>query len=137
MPVVAILLQGAAAMIDRPVGHLYGQILTYVVSVDFIWFGLTGAALFVFRRARPGAPASACPAIRCTTGLFVVACSADRRRDGLERPGNSAIGLRSCSPACPPSSTGCRGGARNEQHADLQSEYMHWAKTQRAGALTI
>ena len=28
----------------------YEQILNYVVSVDFIWFGLTGVSLFVFRR---------------------------------------------------------------------------------------
>ncbi len=46
---VAILLQGAAA-IAIALSGTYGQILSYVVSVDFIWFGLTGAALFVFRR---------------------------------------------------------------------------------------
>ena len=49
VPVVAIALQGACAIIIALSGR-YDQILNYVVSVDFIWFGLTGAALFVFRR---------------------------------------------------------------------------------------
>jgi APA family basic amino acid/polyamine antiporter len=57
---------------DRPPGRggdrdrlsgTYGQILSYVVSVDFIWFGLTGAALFVFRAAIRAAAASRRPAI--------------------------------------------------------------------------
>ena len=52
VPVVAIVLQGAAAAVIALSGT-YGQILSYVVSVDFIFFGLTGAALFVFRRRDP------------------------------------------------------------------------------------
>ena len=55
MPVVAIVLQGVAAVVIALSGT-YGQILSYVVSVDFIFFGLTGAALFVFRRRDPGQP---------------------------------------------------------------------------------
>ena len=51
VPVVAIVLQGVAAAVIALSGT-FGQILNYVVSVDFIFFGLTGAALFVFRRAR-------------------------------------------------------------------------------------
>ena len=31
----------------------YEKILNYVVSIDFIFFGLTGASLFVFRRRDP------------------------------------------------------------------------------------
>ena len=53
----------------------YGQILSYVVSVDFIWFGLTGAALFVFRRREPGGTGFRAPGHPFTTGLFVAACS--------------------------------------------------------------
>ena len=49
VPVVAIVLQGVAAAVIALSGT-FGQILSYVVSVDFIFFGLTGAALFVFRR---------------------------------------------------------------------------------------
>ena len=70
VPVVAIALQGALAMVIAISGK-YEQILNYVVSVDFIWFGLTAVCLFVFRRrdaqvdsaradaSRPGAPSVA------------------------------------------------------------------------------
>ncbi len=49
VPILAIALQGACAIVIAISGR-YEQILNYVVSVDFIWFGLTGAALFVFRK---------------------------------------------------------------------------------------
>src|SRR2546423_1213491 len=48
-PVVAIALQGLLAAVIALSGK-YGQILNYVVSVDFIWFGLTATSLFVFTR---------------------------------------------------------------------------------------
>ena len=64
VPVVAIVLQGVAAAVIAMSGT-YGQILSYVVSVDFIFFGLTGAALFVFRRRDPArASVSRCRATR-------------------------------------------------------------------------
>ena len=72
VPVVAILLQGAVA-IAIALSGTYGQILSYVVSVDFIWFGLTGAALFVFRRRDRASPGFRAPGHPFTTGLFVVA----------------------------------------------------------------
>jgi APA family basic amino acid/polyamine antiporter len=50
-PTVAIALQGVFAILIA-VSKSYGQILNYVVSVDFIFFGLTGLALFVLRRRR-------------------------------------------------------------------------------------
>ena len=49
VPVLAIALQGALAVVIAVSGK-YEQILNYVVSVDFIWFGLTAASVFVFRR---------------------------------------------------------------------------------------
>ena len=49
VPVVAIILQGVTATVIALSGH-YEQILNYVISVDFISFGLTAASLFVFRR---------------------------------------------------------------------------------------
>jgi APA family basic amino acid/polyamine antiporter len=74
VPVYAIALQGAAAMLIALSGT-YGQILNYVVSVDFIWFGLTGAALFVFRRRGLGeAGLFRAPGHPLTTGFFVAAC---------------------------------------------------------------
>ncbi len=74
VPVVAIALQGVLAIVIALSGR-YEQILNYVISSDFIFFALTAATLFVFRRRQhpdeqvgylvPGHP--------WTTGLFVAA----------------------------------------------------------------
>ncbi|MDT5121745.1 MAG: basic amino acid/polyamine antiporter, family [Acidobacteriota bacterium] len=53
VPVVAIALQGVFAVVIALSGK-YEQILNYVISVDFIWFGLTAASLFVFRHRASG-----------------------------------------------------------------------------------
>jgi APA family basic amino acid/polyamine antiporter len=74
VPVYAIALQGVAAIVIALSGS-YGQILNYVVSVDFIWFGLTGAALFVFRRRDTGEEGMfRAPGHPFTTIFFVAAC---------------------------------------------------------------
>lgn len=92
-PVVAILLQGATAAVIAVSGR-YEQILNYVVSVDFIWFGLTGAALFVLRRRVPGsASARRTPGHPWTTLFFVVSCFAVVAATIYRYPANSAIGL--------------------------------------------
>ena len=49
VPVVAIALQGVFAIAITLLGR-YEQILNYVVSMDFIFFGLSASCLFVFRR---------------------------------------------------------------------------------------
>jgi APA family basic amino acid/polyamine antiporter len=90
-PVVAILLQGVAAIVIALSGS-YGQILSYVVSVDFIWFGLTGAALFVFRR-REGAAWFQAPGHPVTTGLFVAACATVVAATVFNNLKDSAVGL--------------------------------------------
>lgn len=93
VPVVAILLQGAAAMAIALTGT-YGQILSYVVSVDFIWFGLTGAALFVFRRRDPDPESGfAAPGHPVTTALFVAACVAVVAATLYNAPADSAVGF--------------------------------------------
>src|SRR5438552_3929722 len=52
VPVVAIVLQGIWAIIVAMTGR-YELILNYVVTIDVLFFGLTGASLLVFRaRAR-------------------------------------------------------------------------------------
>ena len=75
VPVLAIILQGVAAAIIALSGT-YGQILAYVVSVDFLFFGLTGAALFVFRARDPASSGFRVPGHPITTAIFVVACFA-------------------------------------------------------------
>jgi APA family basic amino acid/polyamine antiporter len=92
-PVAAILLQGVVAIVIALSGS-YGQILSYVVSVDFIWFGLTGAALFVFRRRdRKDAAWFQAPGHPVTTGLFVAACALVVAATVWNSPADSAIGL--------------------------------------------
>jgi len=92
-PVAAIMLQGAAALAIALSGT-YGQILSYVVSVDFIWFGLTGAALFVFRRRDPGKDGGfRAPGHPITTGLFVAACALVIVATVISNPINSLIGF--------------------------------------------
>jgi APA family basic amino acid/polyamine antiporter len=75
VPVVAIALQGALAIVIALSGK-YEQILNYVISSDFIFFALTAAALFVFRRRRPaGQSGYLVPGHPWTTGLFIAACA--------------------------------------------------------------
>ena len=76
-PAAAIALQGAAAAI---IAFLpYGRILNYVVAIDAIFFGLTGAALLVFRRReqlnpeRASTPRLRTPGHPVTTVIFVAA----------------------------------------------------------------
>jgi len=53
-PVVAVALQGGAATLLALTGE-YGRILDTVVSADWIFYGLSAVALFVFRRRDSGA----------------------------------------------------------------------------------
>jgi APA family basic amino acid/polyamine antiporter len=95
-PVWAVALQGALAVLIAVAGS-YKQILSYVVSVDFIFFGLTGLALFVFRRRatradEADAPFRA-PGHPATTAFFVAACCAVVAVTIYREPLNSAAGL--------------------------------------------
>jgi len=71
VPVLAIVLQGVVA-IAIALSGTYERILSYVVSADFIWFGLTGFAVFVFRRR--GMSGFRTPGHPFTTALFTAAC---------------------------------------------------------------
>jgi APA family basic amino acid/polyamine antiporter len=103
VPVVAIGLQGLAAAVIALSGT-FGQILSYVVSVDFIFFGLTGAALFVFRRRNPQQDMPyKVPWHPFTTGFFVLACWSVVVATVVNSPINSLIGyaiLAAGVPAC-------------------------------------
>ena len=72
VPILAIALQGVVAIVIT-LSKTYERILNYVVSVDFIFFGLTGLALFVFRRRMQSAGFRT-PLHPWSTGLFVAAC---------------------------------------------------------------
>jgi APA family basic amino acid/polyamine antiporter len=91
VPVVAIALQGVVAMIITLSGT-YEQILGYVVSTDFIFFGLTGLAVFVFRRRLP--PASfRTPGHPVTTAIFTAACWVVVAATLIKSPRDSLIGF--------------------------------------------
>ena len=108
VPSLAIALQGALAALIALSGT-YEQILNYVVSVDFIWFGLTAASLFAFRRRARAATVRAgrdegaalddesaafrVPGHPLTTVLFVVACALIVAATIYKYPSNSAVGL--------------------------------------------
>jgi len=91
VPVVAIVIQGLVAVVIALSGR-YEQILNYVVSVDFIAFGLTGAALFVFRR-RGEAGTFRTPGHPWTTAFFVAGCWLVVLNTIYRYPTNTVIGF--------------------------------------------
>ena len=91
VPVVAIALQGIVAIVITLSGT-YEQILGYVVSTDFIFFGLTGLALFIFRRRQ--APAGfRTPGHPITTAIFTISCWIVVIATIAKSPKNSLIGF--------------------------------------------
>ena len=93
-PVVAIILQGVAAIIIACSGT-YGEILNFEVTVDFIFFGMTAAALFILRRRRIGSDTAIyrTPGHPFTTFLFVLSCAGIVISAVIASPRNSAIAL--------------------------------------------
>lgn len=91
-PVVAIALQGVVAAIIALSGR-YEQILNYVISVDFISFGMTGVALLILRRRDPASPGFRAPGHPITTLFFIASSFAVVISTIAKYPANSAIGL--------------------------------------------
>ena len=92
-PIVAIVLQGVLAIVISFWGR-YEQILNYVVSMDFIFFGLTACCIFVFRK-REGLPATSTrtPGHPFTTLLFIAACWLVVINTIMRYPSNTLIGV--------------------------------------------
>ena len=88
-PVAAIALQGALTVAIALLGT-YEVILRYVVAMDFVFFALTAACLFSFRRR--GEPA-AMPGHPFTTLLFIALCALVVLSTFLHDPRHSAAGL--------------------------------------------
>jgi len=93
-PVVAIVLQGLAAIVIACSGT-YGEILNFEVTVDFIFFGMTAASLFVLRRRQIGSGSAIyrAPGHPFTTILFVLSCAGIVGSAIVASPANSAIAL--------------------------------------------
>ena len=93
-PVVAIVLQGIAAIVIACSGT-YGEILNFAVTVDFIFFGMTAASLFILRRRQIGSDSAIyhVPGHPFTTILFVLSCAGIVGSAIVASPVNSAIAL--------------------------------------------
>ena len=95
VPVVAIVLQSVWTVVIALSGR-YEQILNYVVSMDFLFFGLSATTIFVFR-ARPGfvdAPSGyRVPGHPVTTVLFVAICWWVVGNTIYRYPENSLVGI--------------------------------------------
>jgi APA family basic amino acid/polyamine antiporter len=99
VPILAIALQGVLAIAITLWGE-YEQILKYVVSVDFIFFGATALCIFIFRRranvaqqADSGRRIARIPGHPITTALFVVICWLVVINTVYRYPENTLIGL--------------------------------------------
>ena len=96
VPFFAIILQSVWTIVIALSGR-YEQILNYVVSMDFLFFGLTATTLFVFRRriARnqmsPGFGYRV-PGHPVTTGVFVAICWWVVANAVYRYPKNSLVG---------------------------------------------
>jgi basic amino acid/polyamine antiporter, APA family len=96
VPTVAIVLQGLCAAVIALTGK-YDQILNYVVAIDVLFFGLTGASLLIFR-ARLQKETSEEERLRVpwhpiTTSVFVLACWAISISTIVQFPRNAGIGV--------------------------------------------
>jgi APA family basic amino acid/polyamine antiporter len=96
VPVIAIAVQGILAIVIALTGR-YEQLLNYVVTVDFIGFGLTAATIFVFRRrnALHGKDTIEykVPLHPVTTVIFIGACALVVLSTIYQYPENSAFGI--------------------------------------------
>jgi len=92
-------LQGVWAAVIALTGK-YDQILNYVVSIDVLFFGLTGASLLIFRARAKRADADSerdtmvrVPWHPITTIVFVLACWAVSATTIIQYPRNAGIGV--------------------------------------------
>lgn len=92
-PVVAIAVQGVWAAVIA-LSDRYEQILNYVVALDAVFFGLTGAALLVLRRRDPRwAGGFRMPGHPWTTMVFVVAFWGLAVNTVVRNPRSAGVGV--------------------------------------------
>ena len=92
VPAIAIALQGGLAIVISLVASRFEQILNYVVSVDVVFFALSAACVFVFRRRSPAADdVFRIPGHPFTTLFFIAACAVITFSLIYKFPMNSAI----------------------------------------------
>ena len=155
VPIVAIVIQGVWAVAIALAGK-YDQILNYVVSIDVLFFGLTGASLLVFRAresrgGRGGTDGYACPVIRSRRCSSRSRAGPSPRRRSCSIPRTRGSAWRFCSSGrrstCsgrasrgpPRRSSGFRNCSLQQLNAETQRTQRTTAETtvfaQRAGIL--
>ncbi len=94
VPAVAIVVQSIWTIVVALSGR-YDQILNYVVSMDFLFFGLTGANLFVFRRRQKNSDPMGyrAPGHPFTTAVFVLVSWLVVINTLFKYPKNSLLGM--------------------------------------------
>jgi len=92
VPVLAIVLQSVWTIVILLTGS-YGTILNYVTSMDALFWALTAACLFVFRRRNPAASAFPMPGHPYSTALFCLACAGIVGNTIYRYPANTLIGF--------------------------------------------
>lgn len=94
VPAVAIVLQSIWTVVVALSGR-YDQILNYVVSMDFLFFGLTGVTLFIFRARQRGDEPSGyrAPGHPFTTAVFVLVSWLVVINTLYKYPKNSLLGM--------------------------------------------
>jgi APA family basic amino acid/polyamine antiporter len=95
VPALAIVLQSVWTIVVALSGR-YEQILNYVVSMDFLFFGLTGLSLFVFRarqKKNNDVPGYRAPGHPFTTAAFVLISWLVVLNTIYKYPKNSLLGV--------------------------------------------
>ncbi len=92
VPVFAIVLQSVWTMVILLSGK-YEQILNYVVSMDWIFFGLSASCLFIFRRRGIGQAQARMPGHPWSTATFCFICALVVVNTIYRYPSNTLIGL--------------------------------------------
>ncbi|MGC2171440.1 MAG: amino acid permease [Candidatus Sulfotelmatobacter sp.] len=97
VPVVAIVLQSVWTVVIAVSGR-YEQILNYVISMDFLFFGLTATTIFVFRRRAARGKMNPSPGYRMpghpvSTTIFVAICWWVVANTIYRYPQNSLVGF--------------------------------------------
>ncbi|MGA7565167.1 MAG: amino acid permease [Terriglobales bacterium] len=97
VPVAAIVLQSVWTIFIALTGR-YEQILNYVISMDFLFFGLTATTIFVFRRRAASGEMNAIDGYRMpghptTTIIFVAICWWVVANTIYRYPQNSLVGF--------------------------------------------
>jgi APA family basic amino acid/polyamine antiporter len=92
VPIFAIVLQSIWTMVILLTGK-YEQILNYVVSMDFIFFGISASCLFAFRKRAVGGEHNLMPGHPWTTIAFCLVCAMVVVNTVIRYPANTLIGI--------------------------------------------